>query len=109
MLTPPSPIPQKNKRKKQQQKTIQTKKQPKQKTTKTRANKITKTNKRTKQNKQTKPKPSTVTPELVTLGCSLTHVLQAPNTQPYYSFFNYSLKFTYNSKVREIIFQPAED
>ena len=27
-----------------------------------------------------KTKPSTVAPELVTLDCSLTHVLQAPNT-----------------------------
>ena len=26
----------------------------------------------------------TVGPELVTLDCSLTHVLQAPNTQPYH-------------------------
>ena len=30
-------------------------------------------------------KPSTVVPELVTLDCSLTHVLQVPNTQPYHS------------------------
>ena len=27
----------------------------------------------------------TVAPELVTLDCSLTHVLKAPNTQPYHS------------------------
>ena len=27
----------------------------------------------------------TVAPELVTLDSSLTHVLQAPNTQPYHS------------------------
>ena len=27
----------------------------------------------------------TVEPELMTLDCSLTHVLQAPNTQPYHS------------------------
>ena len=27
----------------------------------------------------------TLAPELVTLDCSLTHVLQAPNTQPYHS------------------------
>ena len=26
-----------------------------------------------------------VAPELATLDCSLTHVLQAPNTQPYHS------------------------
>ena len=32
-----------------------------------------------------KTKPSTVAPELVTLDGSLTHVLQAPNTQPYHS------------------------
>ena len=55
------------------------------------ANKVTRTNKQTnKQNKQVhketnKNKPSTVVPELVTLDCSLTHVLQAPNTQPYHS------------------------
>ena len=55
------------------------------------ANKVTRTNKQTnKQNKQVhketnKNKPSTVVPELVALDCSLTHVLQAPNTQPYHS------------------------
>ena len=27
----------------------------------------------------------TAAPELVTLDCSFTHVLQAPNTQPYHS------------------------
>ena len=51
-------------------------------------NKVTKTNKQTKKiDKQTnkQKKPSTVVPELVTLGCSLTHVLQVPNTQPYHS------------------------
>ena len=31
-----------------------------------------------------KNKPSTVAPEYVTLNCSLTHVLQVPNTQPYH-------------------------
>ena len=45
----------------------------------------------TKQNKQNKRKLNqsiqllTVVPELVTLDCSLIRVLQAPNTQPYYS------------------------
>ena len=34
-------------------------------------------------NKQIKPPP--VVPELVTLDCSLTHVLQAPKTQLYHS------------------------
>ena len=32
-----------------------------------------------------KTKPSTVAPELVTADCSLTHVLLAPNTEPYHS------------------------
>ena len=36
-------------------------------------------------NKQTNKKPSTVASEPVTLDCSLAHVLQAPNTQPYQS------------------------
>ena len=31
-----------------------------------------------------KNKPSTVAPEYVTLNCSLTHVLQVLNTQPYH-------------------------
>ena len=45
----------------------------------------------TKQNKIIKKKLNqiiqllTVPPELVTLDCSLTHVLQVPNTQPYHS------------------------
>ena len=55
---------------------------------KTKANKVTKTNKQTKTqtNKQTnKNKSSTVAQELATLDCSLTHVLQVPNTQPYHS------------------------
>ena len=60
------------------------------KTTKTRASEITKTNKQIikQRNKQIKKnnKPSTVVPELVTLESSLTHVLQAPNTQPYHSW-----------------------
>ena len=30
--------------------------------------------------------PLTEAPELVTLDCSFTHVLQAPNTQPYDSY-----------------------
>ena len=49
--------------------------------TQTRANKITKTNKTNKQEN----KPSTVAPELVTLDCSPTHVLQVPKTQTYHS------------------------
>ena len=54
------------------------------------ANKVTRMNKQTNKQKQihkqtNKNKPSTVAPELVTLDCSLTHVLQAPNTQPYHS------------------------
>ena len=62
---------------------------------KTKANKVPKTNKQ-RNKKKTKKKqqiskqtnknnPSTVMPELVTLDCSLTHVLQVPNTQPYHS------------------------
>ena len=51
------------------------------------------TNKQTDNNN--KNKPSTVVPELVTLDCSLTHVLQAPNTQPYH----------YASKIISCIFK----
>ena len=43
------------------------------------------TNEQQQQQEQQKNKPSTMAPELVTLDCSLTHVLQAPNTQPYHS------------------------
>ena len=70
MLLPPSPHAQNSREKK------------------TKANKVTKTNKQKQKqiNKQAnKNKSSNVVPELVTLDCSLTHVLQAPNTQPYYS------------------------
>ena len=51
-----------------------------------------KQNKRKQTNKQTKEKSNQIIQlllpsalERVTLGCSLTHVLQAPNTQPYHS------------------------
>ena len=51
------------------------------------SNKNEQTNKKRKQihKKPNKNKPSTVVPEFVTLDCSLTHVSQAPNTQPYHS------------------------
>ena len=38
-----------------------------------------------KKTKNTHIQHLTVAPELVTLDCSLTHVLQAPNIQPYHS------------------------
>ena len=50
-----------------------------------------KTNKQTNKRKKQKNKLNKITqlltaaPELVTLDCSFTHVLQAPNTQPYHS------------------------
>ena len=72
MLPPTSPYPQNSREKKN----------------KTKGSKVTKTNKQTKTqtNKQTnKNKSSTLVPALVTLDCSLTHVLQVPNTQPYHS------------------------
>ena len=77
MLPPPSPIP----------KILEKKKINKNKN-KIKANKVTR--KQTKKNKQihkqtNKNKSSTVAPEPVTLDCSLTHVLQEPNTQPYHS------------------------
>ena len=79
MLPPPSPIP----------KILEKKKINKNKN-KIKANKVTRTRKQTKKNKQihkqtNKNKSSTVAPEPVTLDCSLTHVLQEPNTQPYHS------------------------
>ena len=40
--------------------------------------------KKTKQNKNKIIQVLTVAPELVTVECSLTHVLQVPNTQPYH-------------------------
>ena len=49
------------------------------------------TNKQTKERRNKKNKSNkiiqllTEAPELVTLDCSFTHVLQAPNTQPYQS------------------------
>ena len=78
------PIP--NEKKKQEnQKQNKTKKlqQQLQKTKKKKTKKPPK--KQTTTTTAKKAKASIVAPELVTLHCSLTHVLQAPNTQPYHS------------------------
>ena len=45
-----------------------------------------KINKKINKQANKKNKPSTVVPEIVTLDCSLTHVIQVPKTQPYPSY-----------------------
>ena len=71
MLPPPSPRPQNSREKKiKKNKSKQ-------------SNKNKQTNKKQIHKQTNKDKPSTVAPELVSLDCRLTHVLQAPNTQPY--------------------------
>ena len=82
MLPPPSPHTQKtNKGNNNNNKTSKTKQND---NSKSKQNKINKWIKK-QTNKQTENKSSTVVPKLVTLDCSLTHVLQTPNTQPYHS------------------------
>ena len=71
MLPPPSSHPQNSREKKNKNK---------------QSNKNEETNKNTNKQKN-KNKSSTVALKLVTLDCSLAHVLQAPNTQPYHSWY----------------------